>query len=130
MEEDNGAPFLHLLSSILYPRFPPHPILPPSRKGQRMTQQRLRWGILGTGNIARQFAAGVAAARRSVIAAVASRSAESAQAFARQFGIAAAYGLYDDLLTNPAVDAVYVSLPNTLHHPWTLRALRAGKHVL
>jgi predicted dehydrogenase len=95
-----------------------------------MTQQRLRWGILGTGNIARQFAAGVAAAHRSVIAAVTSRAGETAQAFARQFGIGAAYGSYDELLRNPDVDAVYVSLPNTLHHPWTIRALRAGKHVL
>jgi xylose dehydrogenase (NAD/NADP) len=95
-----------------------------------MTQQRLRWGILGTGNIAKQFAAGVGAAHRSVVAAVASRSTDSAHAFAKQFGIAAAYGSYDELLTNPAVDAVYVSLPNTLHHPWTIRALRAGKHVL
>jgi xylose dehydrogenase (NAD/NADP) len=95
-----------------------------------MTQQRLRWGILGTGNIARQFAAGVAAAHRSAVVAVASRSADSAMAFARQFGIPSAYGAYDELLTNPSVDAAYVSLPNTLHHPWTLRALRAGKHVL
>src|SRR4051812_6710708 len=95
-----------------------------------MTEQRLRWGILGTGNIARQFAGGVAAARRSVVAAVASRGAETAEAFARQFGIGAAYGSYDELLRNPDVDAVYVSLPNTLHHPWSIRALQAGKHVL
>ena len=95
-----------------------------------MTRQRLRWGILGTGNIAKQFAAGVAAAHRSVIAAVGSRSAETAQAFAKQFGVGASYGSYEDLLRNPDVDAVYVSLPNTLHHPWTIRALRAGKHVL
>jgi predicted dehydrogenase len=91
---------------------------------------RLRWGILGTGNIARQFAAGVAASARGRLAAVASRAADKAAAFARTYQIPAAYGTYDDLLRDRDVDVVYVSLPNTLHHAWTIAALRAGKHVL
>jgi predicted dehydrogenase len=91
---------------------------------------RLSWGILGTGNIARQFATGVNAARRGRLAAVASRSGETAGAFAAANGVPAVYGSYDQLLADPDVTAVYNSLPNTLHHEWTIKALRAGKHVL
>jgi predicted dehydrogenase len=91
---------------------------------------RLRWGILGTGNIARQFSAGMLAASRSTLAAVGSRSAESAAAFARAHGIPVAHGSYEALLADPQVDAIYNSLPNSLHHRWTIAALRAGKHVL
>ena len=94
-----------------------------------MTTQ-LRWGILGTGNIARQFATGVRASRRGVLAAVASRAQASADVFAKNHQIPAALGDYQSLLARPDVDAVYVSLPNTMHHPWTLAALAAGKHVL
>src|SRR5687768_223580 len=89
-------------------------------------QRRLRWGILGTGNIANQFAAGVAASRRGSVVAVGSRSRESAEAFARPREIAAAHGSYDELLRDPNVDAVYNSLPNSMHHAWTIKALRAG----
>ena len=92
--------------------------------------QKLRWGILGTGNIARQFAAGVRACRRGVLWAVGSRSEESARAFADANGVRAAHGSYDALIANPSVDAVYLSLPNSMHHAWTIKALRAGKHVL
>ncbi len=91
---------------------------------------RLRWGILGTGNIARQFAGGVASAQRSEVVAVGSRSMESAGAFARAHGIPAAGTSYSALLNDPNVDAVYNSLPNSMHHEWTIAALRAGKHVL
>jgi len=91
---------------------------------------KLRWGIIGTGNIARQFAEGVAGAKRSVISAVASRRQETANAFAGQHAIPNAYGDYAKLLDDPAVEAVYISLPNSLHCQWTIRALQAGKHVL
>lgn len=90
----------------------------------------LRWGILGTGNIASQFAAGVAGARRSVITAVGSREASTAGTFAQRYAIANVHGTYDSLLSDPNVDAIYLSLPNSMHHNWTLRALAAGKHVL
>ena len=93
-------------------------------------ERRLRWGILGTGNIARQFAAGVGASARGRVTAVGSRDRASAEAFARKFELAATVGGYDDVVSSPDVDAVYVSLPNNLHHEWTIRALRAGKHVL
>src|SRR5947209_12765150 len=92
--------------------------------------ERLRWGVLGTGNIARQFCVGVAASGRCALAAVGSRSADSASTFAAAHRIPSVHGSYNGLLADPAVDAVYVSLPNTLHHEWTIKALRAGKHVL
>ncbi|MGB7158727.1 MAG: Gfo/Idh/MocA family oxidoreductase [Tepidisphaeraceae bacterium] len=91
---------------------------------------RLRWGILGTGNIARQFAAGVKSSRRSTIVAAGSRQLATAQEFSTAHAIPAAYGTYDELLADRDVDAVYNSLPNSLHHEWTIKALRAGKHVL
>src|SRR5258707_13261421 len=90
----------------------------------------LRWGILGTGNIARQFAASFGSARRGVLAAVGSRQSMSAQSFARAHCIPAAFGSYEQVLHAKDVDAVYVSLPNSMHHEWTIRALEAGKHVL
>ena len=89
----------------------------------------LRWGILGTGNIAGKFAAQLPQSPRAELAAVGSRSAESARRFAGEFA-GAAHRSYEGLLADPAVDAVYVSLPNALHHQWTIRALEAGKHVL
>jgi predicted dehydrogenase len=91
---------------------------------------KLRWGILGTGNIARQFTAGLNSSRRGVAAAVGSRSGQSAEAFAKEYGIATAHGSYDSLVADAQIDAMYNSLPNSLHAPWTIRALSAGKHVL
>ena len=91
---------------------------------------RLRLGILGTGNIARQFAAGLGSSERTVVQAVASRRFETAEAFARTHRIPVAYGSYDELVRDRSVDAVYVSLPNSMHREWAVAALRAGKHVL
>ena len=90
----------------------------------------LSWGILGTGNIARQFCAGVRTSSRCRLAAVASRSPDSARAFAQSFDIPAPHSSYESLLHDPTVQAIYISLPNSLHHEWTLKSLRAGKHVL
>ena len=91
---------------------------------------QLRWGIIGTGNIARQFADGVKRSERGTIIAVASRSVEGANAFADVYDVAARHGDYASLLRNDGVDAIYLSVPNNLHHQWTIRALEAGKHVL
>lgn len=90
----------------------------------------LNWGILSTGNIAAQFAEGVAGAKRSRMAAVGSRRLQTAQAFAERHAIPTAHGDYESLVTDPQVDAVYIGLPNHMHLEWTLRALEAGKHVL
>jgi D-xylose 1-dehydrogenase (NADP+, D-xylono-1,5-lactone-forming) len=89
----------------------------------------LRWGILGTGNIARQFAGGMKSSRRGKLVAVGSRSPDSANVFAQNYGINSRHD-YEGLLCDPSVDAIYLSLPNSLHHEWTIKALKAGKHVL
>jgi len=93
----------------------------------------LNWGILGTGNIANQFAAGVRGLgpdAQSVLAAVGSRAQRTADAFAEQYEIPRAHPTYDALLADDAVDAIYLSLPNSMHLDWTLKAIAAGKHVL
>ncbi len=90
----------------------------------------LNWGILGTGNITRQFAEGAMDCRRGRLAAVGSRNAERARAFADRHNVPAAYGDYQAVLDDREVDVVYNALPNSLHHEWTIKALRAGKHVL
>jgi D-xylose 1-dehydrogenase (NADP+, D-xylono-1,5-lactone-forming) len=90
----------------------------------------LHWGVLSTAHINEKMLAGAARSPDVEVVAIASRDARRAEAFAARWGIGRAYGSYDDLLSDDAVDAVYVPLPNGLHHPWTLRALQAGKHVL
>jgi predicted dehydrogenase len=89
-----------------------------------------RWGILSTANINRLVLAGAKQSDEVEIVAVASRDAARAQAYAREHGLAAAYGSYEELLADPDLDAVYISLPNSLHVEWATRALEAGKHVL
>lgn len=91
---------------------------------------KLRWGILGTGNIATQFTLGLKKSERGVAAAVGSRAAHSAGAFADKHHIPIPLASYEELVSSPEIDAVYNSLPNSLHAPWTIRALAAGKHVL
>jgi predicted dehydrogenase len=89
------------------------------------------WGVLGTGMIATtRMMPAIGAAPGASLLAVASRDAERAGRAARQAGAARSYGSYDALLDDPAVEVVYVALPNHLHVPWTARALEAGKHVL
>jgi xylose dehydrogenase (NAD/NADP) len=90
----------------------------------------LRWGILGTGNIARQFCVGIKRSRHTRAVAVGSRTKAAAVQFAKECRIPVAHGSYEALIADPHVDAVYVALPNLLHAHWTIRALRAGKHVL
>ena len=90
----------------------------------------LRWGLLAAGNIANAFAEGVKHSRSGTLAAVGSRSLDKAKAFADKHAVAAAHGSYEDLLADESVDAVYVSTPHPQHAEWTIKALRAGKHVL
>ncbi len=89
-----------------------------------------RWGILSTANINRLVLAGAATSAQVEIAAVASRDRARAVAYARDRGIPRAYGSYEELLADPSLDAIYISLPNALHVEWAMRALQAGKHVL
>jgi len=88
------------------------------------------WGLLSTARINDKVLAGVGPSDKVEVVAVASRSAERAQAYATEKGIPRAHGSYEDLLDDPGVEAVYVSLPNALHVEWAIRALEAGKHVL
>jgi xylose dehydrogenase (NAD/NADP) len=90
----------------------------------------LRWGLLSTARINDAFIAGVAESDRCEVLAVASRDGATARTYADARGIHTAHEGYDALLADPDIDAVYISLPNGLHLPWTRAALRAGKHVL
>jgi xylose dehydrogenase (NAD/NADP) len=90
----------------------------------------LRLGLLSTANINLKLLGGVRAAEGVEAVAVASRDAERAEAFAAEHGLGRAHGSYEALLADPEVDAVYIPLPNSLHVPWSIRALQAGKHVL
>jgi predicted dehydrogenase len=90
----------------------------------------VKWGIISTAHINRLFLAGAREATDVEIVAVASRDRARADQYARENGIARAHGSYDALLADPEVEAVYISLPNSLHVEWSIRALQAGKHVL
>ncbi len=93
--------------------------------------RKVRWGVLGVAGIATEKV--IPAMQRSElcdIAAIASRNLEKARAAAKRLGIGRAYGSYEELLADPAIEAVYNPLPNELHVPWTLKGLEAGKHVL
>jgi hypothetical protein len=90
----------------------------------------LRWGVLSTAAIAEVVVAANAGSERTRFAAVASRSAERAAGFAEKFGIENSFGSYDAMLADDGLDAVYLPLPVSLHSEWTVKALRAGKHVL
>jgi predicted dehydrogenase len=88
-----------------------------------------RWGIVGTANINRKLIPVMRQGRHRLVA-VASRQHDRAEAYAREWEIPAAFGSYEAMLEAPGLDAVYVSLPNTLHAEWTVRAVECGKHVL
>jgi D-xylose 1-dehydrogenase (NADP+, D-xylono-1,5-lactone-forming) len=90
----------------------------------------MRWGLLSTANINRAILEGARRTDEATVVAVASRDRSRAESYAREHGLERAHGSYEALLEDPEVDAVYVSLPNSLHVPWAVRALEAGKHVL
>jgi D-xylose 1-dehydrogenase (NADP+, D-xylono-1,5-lactone-forming) len=91
---------------------------------------RIRWGLLGTGLITRKLLRGARLSSELDVVAVGSRTLERGREFAAANGIGRVHGSYEDLLADREVDAVYISLPNSLHHEWTMRSLAAGKHVL
>src|SRR6266516_1101413 len=91
----------------------------------------LRIGTLGSSRISQPALIEPAASVPEVIvAAAAARDLPRAEAYALRHGLEKAYGSYEELLADPEIDAVYNPLPNSLHGPWTLRAIEAGKHVL
>ena len=92
--------------------------------------ERLRVGILSTAKINDAILGGARESAGAEVVAVASRDRGRAEAYAAEKGIPRAHGSYEDLLADEAVEAVYVPLPNSMHLPWSERALAAGKHVL
>ena len=90
----------------------------------------VRWGLLSTANINRSLIPAIRASQRGELAAVASRDLAKAKTYASKWVIPRAFGSYQEMLDSGTVDAVYISLPNHLHAEWTIRALRAGVHVL
>lgn len=91
--------------------------------------ERLRWGILATGGIARLFTNDLKL-NGFTVQAVGSRSQQSADAFAAEFEIPTAHGSYEALVADPDVDVIYVSTPHPMHASNAMLALEAGKHVL
>src|SRR5260370_37220217 len=96
----------------------------------RMTR-KVSWGVLGVAKIGvEKVMPAMQLGALSHVDAVASRDIAKAKSAAGALGIAKAYGSYEELLADPAIEAIYNPLPNELHVPWTIRALEAGKHVL
>jgi predicted dehydrogenase len=95
-----------------------------------MTNEHLRWGIMGTGGIAGAFAEDLKLTDSGVVVAVGSRSSGSADVFADRLGIPTRYGSYEALANDPDVDVVYVATPHPMHHGNARLALEAGKPVL
>lgn len=93
--------------------------------------KKVRWGVIGAAKIALQkVIPAMQASRYCEVVAIGSRSLEKAQRAAAQLGIPLSFGSYEELLARDDIDAVYIPLPNHLHVPWSIRALRARKHVL
>ena len=93
--------------------------------------RKIKWGVLGTANIARGCTIpGMRLAENCELYAIAGRSLEKAERFRAEFGFEKAYGSYEALLADPAVEAVYIPLPNMLHHELVIKAAKAGKHIL
>ena len=93
--------------------------------------QMIKWGVLGCAGIAaKAVIPAIQSSRLGRVAAIASRDAEKASAMATRFGIEKSYGSYEDLLSDPDIDAIYNPLPNHLHVPMTIKALEHGKPVL
>ena len=90
----------------------------------------VKWGFLSTADINRKLIPGAHASEKLELLAVASRDKNRAEAYADEWEIPRAYGSYEDLLADPEIEAVYISLPNTMHVEWSIKALEAGKHVL
>ena len=89
----------------------------------------VRWGMLSTVGIGRVVASAIRGSTDAELVAVAGRDAGKAPAYAAQLGVPRSFGSYEELLACDEVEAVYVPLPIALHTGWTIRALRAGKHV-
>jgi predicted dehydrogenase len=95
-----------------------------------MESKKIKWGILSTGWIAHKFAKALQSVENSEIVAVGSRTIESARKFAEEYTIPKAYGSYEELVSDPGIDVIYVATPHNLHVENTLLALNHNKNVL
>ena len=95
-----------------------------------MADKQACWGLLSTARINERLIPAFRASGQSKLLAVASRSKERAQAYAKQWDIPYAYGTYEQMLADPAINVVYLSLPNHLHAEWAIKCAEVGKHVL
>lgn len=92
--------------------------------------QKIRWGIIGPGKIARKFAHDLRFSTGGYLYAIASRSVETLEAFHRDYPAEKRYSRYEDMLADPKVDAVYIATPHSHHYPWIIKCLEYGKHVM
>jgi len=90
----------------------------------------IHWGIIGTGNIANQFASDFKYVKLGKLVAVASRSKERADNFAKKYAIEKTYSSYESLIKDPSIDVIYIATPHTSHKEYTLLALNHNKNVL
>jgi xylose dehydrogenase (NAD/NADP) len=95
-----------------------------------MTTSPVKWGFISTADINRKVIPGAHASPKVDLVAVASREEARAAEYAKQWEIPRAYGSYEALLADDEIEAVYISLPNTMHVEWSIKSLEAGKHVL
>lgn len=92
--------------------------------------KKIRFGIVGTGNIAHRFAQAIANVPQAELAAVASRTQESAHVFAEEFRIPARFGSYEAMAASDCMDAAYIAVPHALHKSCSMLMMEHGKHVL
>ena len=97
---------------------------------QKNTMKKIRWGLIGLGAIANDFASDLNRVSGTVIQGVASRSSTKAKDFAKKHKALKSYDSYDDLLADTVIDIVYIATPHHLHLEWTLKAIKAKKAVL
>ncbi len=95
-----------------------------------MAEKKACWGLLSTARINERVIPALRASGRSELLAVASRSKERAQAYAKQWDIPYAYSAYEQMLADSTINVIYLSLPNHLHAEWAIKCAEAGKHVL
>ena len=92
--------------------------------------KKIKWGIIGPGRIAQQFAHDIAYTQKSELLAVASRDISRSEAFAKEYNIPLAYDSYDEMLANSDIEAVYIAVPHAFHYEIALQVMDAGKAVL
>jgi predicted dehydrogenase len=98
--------------------------------GANEPDERIRWGVLGTGKIARLLAGALGGSHTGRVVAIGSRDGKRAAAFAAEFDVPRAFGAYEDVIRDDDVDLVYVALPHPMHREWAVRGADAGKHLL